>query len=54
MPTVVDACVLAKEITGKNVRGQKGMVVTPAAGDICIEKISSLIADAINEFTFGF
>ncbi len=54
VPTVVDVTVLAKEITGKNIRGQKGMVVTPAAGDICIEKISSVIADAINEFTFGF
>lgn len=54
VPTVVDMRVLAKEITGKNIRGQKGMVVTPAAGDICIEKLSSLIADAINEFTFGF
>ena len=54
VPTVVDVKVLAKEIAGKNIRGQKGMVVTPAAGDVCIEKISSVIADAINEFSFGF
>ncbi len=54
VPTVVDAKILAKELTGRNIRGQNGMVVTPANGDMCIQKISSVIADAINEFSFGF
>lgn len=50
VPTVVDAGVLARELTGSDPSSPAEMVVTPKDADLLCEKISDLLAAAINRF----
>ena len=50
VPTVVDAGVLAQELTGNEPTCPIEMVVTPKDADLLCEKISDLLAAAINRF----
>ena len=50
VPTVVDAGVLARELTGSEVLDATDLVVTPKDADLLCDKISDLLAAAINRF----
>ncbi len=50
VPTVVDAGILARELTGNDPSSPAEMVVTPKDADLLCEKISDLLAAAINRF----
>ena len=50
VPTVVDAGILARELTGSDISSPAEMVVTPKDADLLCEKISDLLAAAINRF----
>lgn len=49
VPTVVDAAILAKELTGYDSL-DTDMFVTPKEADLFTEKISVILSDAVNEF----
>lgn len=50
VPTVVDAGILARELTGSDPSSPTEMIVTPKDADLLCEKISDLLAAAINRF----
>lgn len=50
VPTVVDAGTLAYELTGESVKTKSDMIVTPKDADFLCERMSALLARAINVF----
>ncbi|MBQ7725977.1 MAG: GPR endopeptidase, partial [Clostridia bacterium] len=50
VPTVVDAGVLASELTGADVSEDVEMLVTPKDSDLLCDRISEILSGALNAF----
>ena len=50
VPTVVNSNVLAEEISGRKIKSDYSMILTPKDADFLIKKLSEIISNALNVF----